>query len=72
MVPWWTLILLTAAFFIREMIMRSKQRPADYDSGYRQAIKDIANKWNKLYGNYEVYTFIMEMKSYIQRKLKCQ
>lgn len=47
-----------------------KMKPTDYDSGYRQAVKDIANKWNELYGTFEVYTFVMEMKNYIQNELK--
>lgn len=46
MVPWWTLILLTAIFFIREVNMRSKQKPNDFDSGYKQAIIDTAYLWD--------------------------
>lgn len=50
MVPWQTLILLTAGFFIREVTMRSREKPTDYDSGYQQAITDIAFKFNKFKG----------------------
>lgn len=70
MVPWWTLILLTVIFFIREAIMRSRVRPTDFDSGYRQAIKDIVRQWNKL-SNAERYTpkeFLGCLKEFIESK----
>jgi hypothetical protein len=70
MVPWQTLILLTAGFFIREVIMRSKQKSNNFDSGYRTAIKDIVRQWNKL-SNAERYTakeFLSCMKEFIERK----
>lgn len=70
MVPWWTLIILTAAFFIREVIMRSRVKPNDFDIGYRKAIKDIVRQWNKL-SNAERYTaneFLGCLKKYIESK----
>lgn len=70
MVPWWTLILLTVGFFIREVIMRSREKPNDYDAGYRQAIKEIVRQWNNL-SNAERYTakeFLDCLKQFIERK----
>jgi len=70
MVPWWTLILLTAGFFIREVIMRSKQKPNDFDSGYRQALMDIIQQWNTLAiaRRYTSTEFLDCLKKFIERK----
>jgi hypothetical protein len=71
MVPWQTLILLTAGFFIREVYQRSKKTPTDFDSGYRQAIIEICNKWNainKITSN-KCDEHCKLMKKYLQSKL---
>jgi hypothetical protein len=71
MVPWWTLILLTAVFFIREVIMRSREKPNDYDSGYRQAFNDIADWWNNEQHQCLPYKdFVKTLHDFIQDKLK--
>jgi hypothetical protein len=57
MVPWWTFIALTAAFFIRDVYLRSKKNPNDYDSGYRQAIIDTAKLWNDDVKNGNIMAF---------------
>lgn len=48
MVPAETLLALTVVFFLREVYIRSKQKPNDYASGYKQAAIDIATEWNRL------------------------
>ncbi len=48
MVPWWTLILLTAGFFIREVIMRSRVKLSNYNVGYLNALSDMVHEINHL------------------------
>lgn len=70
MVPWWTLLLLTAVFFIREVYIRSRQKPNDFDSGYRQAIEDVVNKWNYLSRKKCTYEqHCQKMRDFLQNKL---
>jgi hypothetical protein len=70
MVPWQTLILLTVAFFIREVYQRSKAKPTDYDSGYQQAIRDIAYKFNAIKDlKISDREFLTKLRDYLQAKL---
>jgi len=68
MVPAWTLFALTVVFLIREIYIRSKQKLNDFDTGYRQAIKDFANKWNKMASqSLEPRAFNDEIRVYLQQ-----
>lgn len=69
-IPSWTLIGLTAIFFIREAYIQSKQKPNDYDIGYHNAVKDICNEWNatnKQTDQWDEHCHIM--KKFLQDKL---
>lgn len=69
MVPWWTLILVTVAFFIREVIMRSKQ--SNFGEGYRKALIELSSEWNRLCKLSLPYSeFCERFRRYFQKKLK--
>lgn len=68
MVPVEVLFALTVVFFLREVYVRS--RPTDYESGYRQALEDIAKKWNE--GKNKQFSYMKQCTSiheYLQKKL---
>ena len=69
MVPWWTLVLLTAGFFIREVYRRSKK--SNYGEGYRRALIELSTEWNRLCKKSMPYkNFISQYQEFFQKKLK--
>ena len=70
MVPAWTLYVLTAVFFIREVYIRSRQKHNDFNTGYKQALKDISERWNWLvHKELQTKDFFDNMRIFIQEKL---
>ncbi len=46
-----------------------KMKPSDFDSGYRQAFEDVADKWNEFGKNETALNLLKKMHKYIQDKL---
>jgi len=69
-VPAETLFALTAVFFIREVCIRSKQKHNDFDTGYKQALKDISERWNWLiHKELSPKDFLDNMRMFLQNRL---
>jgi hypothetical protein len=69
-IPVWVPFALTAVFFIREVYIRSMQKPNDFITGYKQALRDISDRWNwMLHKELSYKDFFDNMRKFIQSKL---
>ena len=62
-------IIYIIVSMVREFQLRTRLERQDYTQGCKDAVKEIADKWNELYSGVSTLTFVTKMHKYLQSKL---
>jgi hypothetical protein len=68
-IPVWGVLIIVAAFFIREAYQKSK--PSNYETGYKDALREMSKEWNSTCRRHTDHRlFAEEFKKYMQSKIE--
>jgi hypothetical protein len=46
-IPWWLFLIVILLFILRDIYYNKKFENTDFDEGYKHAVKDITDEWNR-------------------------